>query len=93
MSGNTLLIVCEPCMKATESDYGFKLAGRNLLGCYQPYGPAQATKQLTAWLKKHSRCGGKGHPDHFVLAHAGERDYDQPKPKLIEVATTLPRVN
>lgn len=93
MSGNAMFLICEPCSKANEADFGFKLAGRNLLGAYQPFGPAQATRQFTAWLRKHAKCGGKGNPDHFKLGMSAERNYDQPQPKAIEVVTRLPRIN
>jgi hypothetical protein len=82
MSGNFLLLVCAPCGEAKEYDFGFKLAKRGLIGAYDVFGPALATKNLQAWLRKHAGCAGKGHPDHFVLAHIYQRDHDQPKPKM-----------
>lgn len=83
-SGNFMFIVCEPCSKTNEADFGFKLATRDIIGGYSPFGPAKHTQQLTAWFHKHRTCGGKGHPDHFLLAHAQNRDYDQPKPRPID---------
>lgn len=86
MSGNFMFIVCEPCSKANEPDFGFKFAERGVIGCYEPFGPAKQTAQFATWLKKHQKCGGKGKPDHFLLAHAGERNWDQPSPAVIDRA-------
>jgi hypothetical protein len=30
---------------------------------------------------KHAKCGGRGNPDHFQLAHLFERNADQVSPK------------
>ena len=65
-----------------QQDFGFKLAKRGIIGHYDVFGPALATKNLQAWLSKHSGCAGKGHPDHFVLAHMHERNADQPQKAL-----------
>ena len=85
-SGNAIYIVCEPCRKSNESDFGFKLAHRQVIGGYEPFGPAKQTEQLANWFKKHRLCAGKEHPDHFLLAHVAQRDHDQPKPRPIERA-------
>lgn len=79
MSGNILFLVCGPCEKANKPDFGFKLAKREIIGHYDVFGPALATKNLQAWLGKHAGCAGKGHPDHFALAHLSKMNSDQPK--------------
>ena len=81
-AGNILFLVCRPCEQAKEHDFGFKLATRGILGAYDVFGPGIATKNLQAWLRKHSACSGKGKPDHFALAHAFQPNADQPKPKM-----------
>ena len=76
--GNILFIVCQPCQEANEADFGIKVAGRTNIGWYAQEAP---TKVLNAWFGKHRNCAGRGHPDHFVLAHMSERDHDQDRIK------------
>lgn len=72
--GNLLFIVCKPCEEANEDDFGFKLAVRSRIGWFEQMGP---TKELNKWFGKHAKCGGRCNPDHFVLAHAFDRNHDQ----------------
>lgn len=88
-SGNSLYLVCDPCSGTNEKDFGFKLCERGIIGAYEVFGPAKATSQLAAWLKKHQRCGSKGKPDHFKLAHLHAPNHDQPNKPLL----TLKRVD
>ncbi len=73
-NGNILFLVCSPCEKANQADFGVKLAGRTQRSWYEHMVPP---KQLDAWLQKHRNCGGRLNPDHFVLAHSYERNHDQ----------------
>jgi hypothetical protein len=73
-SGNALFLVCVPCEKANEADYGVRLAERTKIGWYEPSAPS---REFSAWLSKHRRCAGSNHPDHFMLAHLKDRDHDQ----------------
>lgn len=79
-TGNELFLVCSPCEKNSEKDFGVKLASRSARGWYQHEIP---TKQFDSWLQAHSKCGGRGHPDHFVLAHRFVKDSDQIKDKEV----------
>ena len=72
--GNILFLVCTPCEKAGAKDFGVKLAGRTQRSWYEHMVPG---KQLDAWFHKHSKCGGRCNPDHFVLAHSFTRNHDQ----------------
>jgi hypothetical protein len=72
--GNILFLVCQPCEKTGEDDYGVKIAGRTRIGFYDPMCPP---KELSKWFMKHAKCAGRTNPDHFVLAHLQERDHDQ----------------
>lgn len=78
MSGNILFLVCEPCEKAQQDDFGIKLCDRSTVGWYEPTTPPKVFK---TWLHKHSRCGGRHGPDHFRLGALQERNFDQPKTK------------
>ena len=82
-AGNILFLVCSPCEKAKEKDFGVKIGGRTRIGWYEPIVP---DGQLAKWFAKHSRCGGRANPDHFVLAHSYTRNHDQTV-KLKAVAT------
>jgi hypothetical protein len=83
-SGNTLFLVCGPCCDANEADFGIKLATRNQMDWYQHEVP---TKQFDAWLANHRKCGPRGMPDHFKLAHLYAQNHDQmPAPKLLNAA-------
>ena len=77
MSGNALYLVCQPCEQANQDDFGVKLAQRSTIGWYEHEVPP---KQFDAWLAKHKRCGGRGNPDHFILAHVQPRNHDQLEP-------------
>jgi hypothetical protein len=88
-TGNFIFIVCLPCREAKEFDYGFRLAERGLIGYYHVFGPALATKNLEAWVQKHSGCAGKGYPDHFGFAYLNCANSDQPKPKELKAAVKL----
>jgi hypothetical protein len=81
--GNILFLVCQPCEQANKADFGVKLAGRVKRGYYEHLVP---TKQFDAWLGKHSKCGGRTNPDHFVLAHSYNRNHDQ---KDLEAAVKI----
>lgn len=72
--GNVLFLICQPCEKAGEADFGVKLAARTKISWY---GHLVPLKQFDKWLEKHRNCAGRGHPDHFMLAHQFERDHDQ----------------
>jgi len=89
-SGNSLYLVCDPCSGTNEKDFGFKICERGIIGAYEVFGPAKASGQLAIWLKKHQRCGAKGSPDHFKLAHLHQPNHDQPKNRPI---LSLKRVN
>ena len=78
--GQICWLVCKPCEQTNEKDFGFKLIGRSRIGWFSQLAP---TGQLDKWLMKHGKCGGRGHPDHFVLAMSFPADHDQPKPKPI----------
>lgn len=85
--GNVLFLVCKPCEAAKEPDFGVKLAGRTKISWYASLVP---NKQFDRWLEKHRNCGGRGNPDHFVLAHQFERNADQ---ATLEAAVKLAMVN
>lgn len=87
MTGNLLFLVCTACEKSQAYDYGFKLAKREIIGAYDVFGPGLATKNLQAWLRKHAGCAGKGHPDHFALAHMQQPNWDQPKKESLLAAS------
>lgn len=72
--GNVLFLICQPCEKAGNADFGVKLAARTKIGWYESLVP---NKQFDKWLGKHRKCAGRGHPDHFMFAHQFERDHDQ----------------
>lgn len=78
--GNVLFLVCTPCEKAKEPDFGVKIAGRTRIGFYDPMVPS---KQLASWFMKHAKCGGRTNPDHFQLGHMFERDHDQSSLKAV----------
>lgn len=86
--GNILFLVCKPCEEAKEADFGVKLAGRTQIGWYEHLVP---TKQFDAWLNKHRRCGGRGKPDHFVLAHSFTPNHDQAELEVREVKQAVIR--
>lgn len=85
--GNDIYLVCEPCQKANENDFGVKLAGRTQRSWYSHVVP---NKHFDQWLEKHRNCGGRGNPDHFVLAHRFGRNHDQ---TTLEAAVKLALVN
>ena len=74
MTGNALVLVCQPCEQADEPDFGVRMAERSEVGWYEHSVP---TKQFDAWLAKHRKCGGRNNPDHFILAHLHGRNADQ----------------
>ena len=73
-TGNTILLVCTPCMQDNLADFGIKLGTRPRKGSYKRLVP---NDQFNAWLTKHSACGGPSNPDHFQLAHAWPQNHDQ----------------
>ena len=79
-NGNIIFLVCLPCEKANKPDFGVKLAGRLERGFYEHLVPQ---KQLDNWFAMHSKCGGRGNPDHYVLAHSYNRNHDQDKIKAV----------
>ncbi len=81
--GNLIFVVCKPCEEKNEPDFGAKLAVRSQRGWYEQMIP---TRQLNAWFEQHRNCGGRGHPDHFVMALGFEKDHDQ---KALEQAVKL----
>ena len=81
--GNLLYVVCQPCEKANETDFGIKLAVRSRIGWYEQMAPMKA---LNAWFAKHAKCGGRCNPDHFMLGHGFERNHDQ---SALEAAVKL----
>lgn len=76
---NRLYLMCAPCMEENTEDFGFRLADRGVIGAYEVFGPSASAKNLTQWLKKHQKCGGKGNPDHFNCALLNPKNHDQPK--------------
>src|SRR5690242_18939794 len=83
-TGKASDLISDPCQWAAKQDSGFKLAARGIIGRYSVYGPAQHTKEFTAWLGKHSNGGGKGNPDHFLLGHLRPTNNDQPKIQIVQ---------
>ena len=74
MKGNVIFLVCDPCQKAGEQDFGAKIAGRTQRGYYAAMIPG---KQLNNWLAKHAKCGGRTNPDHFRLGYNQVQNADQ----------------
>ncbi len=85
--GNILFLVCGPCQQKDEPDFGVKMAGRTQRGFYAAMVPE---KQFTNWLQKHSKCGGRTHPDHFKLGYLSPQDHDQSE---LEAAVKLAVAN
>ena len=78
---NAIFMVCTPCFQAKETDHGVRLCERSLVGFYDPVVPP---RQFKNWLAKHSKCGGRGNPDHFQLAHLLPQNNDQDRIKAIK---------
>lgn len=74
MKGNIIFLVCDPCQKANEADFGAKIAGRTQRGYYATMIPG---KQMNNWLAKHAKCGGRTNPDHFRLGYQQAQNADQ----------------
>lgn len=83
--GNILFLVCDPCEKSGEKDFGIKLGERSRIGFYQPLTPES---HMRGWMMKHSKCGGPTKPDHFRLGYRWGLNHDQRKTKLIPVTVS-----